>query len=121
MNDKTRQSARDFATALKAAPHVSRFLNAKKRMEDDEDTQKLVQDFQQKQRDLSVKQLKGTVSASEWKAMRDLQIKVINLPLIKEFSEAQNDAFEYCRTLGEDLSGLLGVDFGALAAPPASC
>jgi cell fate (sporulation/competence/biofilm development) regulator YlbF (YheA/YmcA/DUF963 family) len=121
MNEKIRQNAREFASALKETPHVSRYLKAKKKMEDDEDTQKLVKEFQQDQRELAAKQMKGTLNPSEWKAMRNLQIKVINQPLIREYSEAQNEAFEYCRSLGEDLGQLLGVDFGALAAPPSSC
>jgi cell fate (sporulation/competence/biofilm development) regulator YlbF (YheA/YmcA/DUF963 family) len=121
MNDKIREKAREFASALKDAPHVSQYLGAKKKMENDEDTQKLVKEFQQKQRELAVKQIRRTLSPSEWKAMRNLQIKVINQPLIREYSEAQNEAFEYCRSLGDDLSRLLGVDFGALAAPPSSC
>lgn len=121
MNDKIRRSARDFATALKAVPQVSRYLDAKTKMEEDEETQELLKAFQQRQRELAAKQLKATVSASEWNALRDLQIKVINQPLIKKFSEAQNDAFEFCRTVGEDLNGLLGVDFGRFAAPPSSC
>jgi len=121
MNDKIREKARDFASALKDAPHVSQYLRAKKKMENDEDTQKLMKEFQQKQSELPAKQIKGILNPSEWKAMRNLQIKVINHPLIREYSEAQNDAFEYCRSLGEELSRLLGVDFGALAAPPSSC
>jgi cell fate (sporulation/competence/biofilm development) regulator YlbF (YheA/YmcA/DUF963 family) len=121
MNDKVRQSARDFASALKATPPVSRYLKAIKKMEDNDAAQKLVAAYQQKQRDLFSREFKATERETEWKALRDLQIKVVNNPLIKEISEAQNDAFEYCRTLGEDLSRLLGVDFGGLAAPPASC
>lgn len=121
MNDKIRLCAKEFAAALKEAPQVSRYLAAKKNMEDDAPTQELLRVFQQKQRELSDKQLKGIVGASDWTVLRELQIKLVRQPLIKTFSQAQNDAFEHCRALGEDLSGLLGIDFGGIAAPPSSC
>lgn len=121
MSSEAKEKAKDFAYALKSSPPIERFLNAKKKMEEDRETQKLVALFQKKQRELWLKQRDGTFTPEDMKTIRELQYKVINNPLIREFSGAQDEAFEFCRSVGEHISRLLGVDFGALIAAPSTC
>ncbi|MFB0564081.1 MAG: YlbF family regulator, partial [Candidatus Aminicenantaceae bacterium] len=100
MNPEAREKARDFAYALKSSPPIEKFLDAKKKMEKDRETQRLVVMFQEKQRELWLKQRDGTFTPEDMKTIRELQYKVINNPLIRELSGAQDEAFEFCRSVG---------------------
>lgn len=121
MNNEVKEKAVKFASALRGSSPIEKFLKVKKIMEGDEEAQRLVAIFQEKRQELSNKQRDGTLSREDLIEFRELQYEVLSNPIIMEFAEAQEEAFEFCRTIGEELSRLLDVDFNALVASTSVC
>ncbi len=90
-------------------------------METDRETQELISQFLNKQRELWLNQRNRNLTRDEIASFRNLQNKIIANPVIRKFSLAQIQAFDFCRLVAGRLSELLGTDFGTLISPPSSC
>jgi cell fate (sporulation/competence/biofilm development) regulator YlbF (YheA/YmcA/DUF963 family) len=121
MNKEVKEKAKEFALALKNHPDIAAYFKAQEKLEADKGTQQLISQFQEKQRELWLNQQERNLTAAEIMSFRNLQNRVISNPLIKEFSVAQNQAFEFSQSVANRLSELLGVDFATLISPPSSC
>lgn len=121
MNEEIRQKAKEFASALRHSSPVVAYFKAKKKLEEDKETQALIAQFQHKQRELWLNKGKRNLTPAEIMEIRNLQAKIIGSPIIREFSLAQEKMFDLCRAVAERLSELLGVNFATLVSPPSSC
>lgn len=121
MNKEVREKAKDFASAVRNSPIIVAYFEAKKKMEADKETQGLISQFQEKQRELWLNQKNRNLTPPEIMSLRELQSKIIGSPIVREFSLTQAEAFDFCRSVAGRLSELLGIDFGTLISPPSSC
>lgn len=121
MNKEVREKAKEFGYALKNSPQIVAYFQAQKKMEADRETQELISQFQKKQRELGLIQRNRSLTPAEIASFRELQAKIIGSPIVREFSLAQAQAFDFSRSVAGSLSELLGVDFGTLISPPSSC
>ena len=121
MNEEVRQKAKDFASALRHSPPVVAYFQAQKKMEEDKETQTLIFQFQKKQRELWLNQGNRNLAPAEITSVRELQARIIGNPIVREFSTAQAEAFDFCRSVARRMSELLEMDFSTLISPPSSC
>lgn len=121
MNEEVRKKAKDFASVLRHFPPIVAYFQAQKKLEEDKETQTLISQFQKKQRELWLNQRNRNLTPAEIMNLRELQARIIRNPIVREFSTAQAEAFDFCRSVARRMSELLGMDFSTLISPPSSC
>jgi cell fate (sporulation/competence/biofilm development) regulator YlbF (YheA/YmcA/DUF963 family) len=91
------------------------YERAQARLQTDRAANKLLERFAVAQADLRAHQSQGQqVSMAEVEALRALQQAVQADASVQEYSAAQQAAAECLRQVNQDISDVLGVDFGAL-------
>jgi len=120
MTENLRQRATQFAEALQATPSVRAYHAAQTELENDAATQFLLLRLQARRAEYQRKQSNGTLTEADIAAVRQLQHEVRSAPRVVAFGAAQQAMFDFVQQVSARLSEALGVDFGALAAPPRS-
>ncbi len=122
MIDPTLQeSADEFVRVLAANPVVSAFHEAKALMEGDEKLSAMRDQHARMVEEFRTKQSDGTLVQQDISKLRSLYNEIAAYPANARFAAARDQALELLRSCNEAISGLLGFDFAANAAPAASC
>jgi cell fate (sporulation/competence/biofilm development) regulator YlbF (YheA/YmcA/DUF963 family) len=90
------------------------YERAQARLQTDRAANKLLERFAVAQSELRARQTEGQISMSEVEALRALQQAVQADASVQEYSTAQQAAAECLRQVNQDISDVLGVDFGML-------
>ena len=90
------------------------YERAQARLQTDRAANKLLERFAVAQSDLRSQQTQGAISTTEVDALRTLQQAVQANASVQEYSAAQQAAADCLRQVNEDISEVLGVDFGSL-------
>jgi len=110
------EAAHVFALKLRAAPSIAAFRQAEARLEADVGAQRLLAELQERQQALMRKQQNGgDITQAEIDTLRRLQAEAQRNPMITAYFRAQQQAQGFLSQVNQEISQLLGVDFGALA------
>jgi cell fate (sporulation/competence/biofilm development) regulator YlbF (YheA/YmcA/DUF963 family) len=90
------------------------YERAQARLQTDPAANQLLERYAMAQSELRARQAQGPVAAAELEALRGLQQAVQANPSVQEYAAAQQAAAECLRQVNQDISDMLGVDFGAL-------
>jgi len=114
-----KQATHDFAAALAESQQFKTFEQATLRFRQDEAAQKDMQAYREKQQELRSPMRIGGVDPAAQAELERLHDAWLAHETVLEYLEAQAELVGYCQTLGDLLSGMLGLDFPATCA--ASC
>ncbi|MGB8644969.1 MAG: YlbF family regulator [Anaerolineae bacterium] len=121
MNRELAQAAQVLASALVQAKPIREYREATERMAADPQATALLDELQQVQAEIRVRQNNGGVTRQELEQLRELQSHVKSHPAIAAFMEAQLQAQAYLPAINRELSELLGVDFATLGRVSNCC
>jgi cell fate (sporulation/competence/biofilm development) regulator YlbF (YheA/YmcA/DUF963 family) len=109
-------AARQFAARLAQMPPLAELRRAQEQLEADVEAQRLLAEWDEKQRELLARQRTGqTITPAEMEALRRLRARIQNHPAIRAYSEMQRQVQPYLTDLNSEISQVLGLDFGALS------
>lgn len=114
-----RTAARDFAAVLAETPQFKAFEQATLRFRQDEAAQKAMQAYQQKQQSLHMMLRLNAVSPQDKAALEQLQNEWLSHSSVAEYFQAQNELAALCQSLGDLLSGQIGLNYSTACG--ASC
>ncbi len=117
LDGKLKQMADEFVQSLMAAPDVAAFLDAKASMECDVEFSALYDRHSNMTKEFRTKQANGTYTQDDISKLRDLYKQVSEHPAKARFEAAKDGAVRFMRSCNQTMSGLLGFDFAANAAP----
>ena len=100
---------------LLAAEPIVTYHQANARFKTDLQARDLVQRLSQAQTDLRRKQASGGVTQAEADQLRQLQSAAHANRVVIDYAQTQQAAVDYLRTINQEISQLIGVDFAALA------
>ena len=104
-----------LAENLLASEPFALYHQAYTRFNADPQARDLVQRLSQAQTDLRRKQASGGVTQVEVNQLRQLQNAVHANRIIFDYAQTQQAAVSYLRTINQEISQLIGVDFASLA------
>ncbi|MGQ9854160.1 MAG: YlbF family regulator [Candidatus Oleimicrobiaceae bacterium] len=109
-------AARQFAAWLAQTPPLAELRRAQEQLEADVEAQRLLAEWDEKQRELLARQRAGqAITLAEMEALRRLRIQIQNHPAIRAYSEMQRQIQPYLTDLNTEISQVLGLDFAALS------
>ncbi len=100
---------------LLAAEPIVAYHQAYARFNADPQARELVQRLSQAQTDLRRKQANGHVTSDDVNQLRQLQKAAYVNRAVIDYAQTQQAAVNYLRTINQEISQLIGVDFAALA------
>jgi cell fate (sporulation/competence/biofilm development) regulator YlbF (YheA/YmcA/DUF963 family) len=103
-----------LADQLRETEPFMLYERAQARLQTDPAANKLLERFAVAQSELRARQSQGQVSMPEVEALRALQQAVQANASVREYSAAQQAAAACLRQVNQDISEVLGVDFGTL-------
>jgi cell fate (sporulation/competence/biofilm development) regulator YlbF (YheA/YmcA/DUF963 family) len=105
---------------LQSGPFL-RYHKSYKKLEEDPQASLLLQNLSQIQAELRRKQSQSKISEEEVNQLRELQHQAQSNKIILEYAEAQQAAIKYLREINQEISNLIGIDFGSLARRSGCC
>ncbi len=121
INPELAQAARALGNALTQTQPMRDYQAASERMAADSRATSLLEELQQVQAEIRVRQNTGQVTREDLDKLRDLQSRVQAYPAIAAFMEAQLQVQAFLPAVNRELSNLLGVDFAALGRVSSCC
>lgn len=108
--------------SLAKSEAILRFTKANQALENDQDAQQMVQEATDLKQKLYAKDASGDFMRDKFPRFRELQDQITSNPVLEEQSQAQEMAINFLREINQEISQLLGIDFGSLTRrPDASC
>ncbi|MBW6465903.1 MAG: YlbF family regulator [Brevefilum sp.] len=112
----------DLAESLAHSEVIMRFTNSNQVLINDQDAQRLVQEANELHQKLYAKDASRDFMRENFPRYRELQNQIASNPVLQEQSEAQEMAINFLREVNQEISQLLGIDFGSLTRrPDATC
>ncbi len=116
------QTAADrMVKALLGAEPISEYRQAEANLEADSQARQLLDQLAAAQADMRSRQRDGSVTQADLDRLRDFQQQAALNQVIMRYVEAQRMANDYLLAINQEISRLIGVDFGALARPAQCC
>jgi cell fate (sporulation/competence/biofilm development) regulator YlbF (YheA/YmcA/DUF963 family) len=106
---------RELGETIATLPEYETFAEAKAAVENDEQTQQKVQEFEQARQEFMVMRQTGNASQEDLQEVQQLQSELNEMPLMAEYLEAQDQLQERLEAINEAISEPLEVDFGGEA------
>lgn len=91
------------------------YRQAKANLDADSNARSLLQQLAKLQAHLRQKQMNGGVTQADIDALRALQTQVQTNAAIISYAQSQQAAVDFLRTINQEISQLLGIDFASLA------
>jgi cell fate (sporulation/competence/biofilm development) regulator YlbF (YheA/YmcA/DUF963 family) len=107
--------ARELGAAISELPEYQRFEEAKAAVEDDEETQEKISEFEQLRQEFALAQQTGRADNEAVQKVQEAQEELHSMPLMAEYLDAQDELEARLETLNELISEPLSVDFGGEA------
>jgi cell fate (sporulation/competence/biofilm development) regulator YlbF (YheA/YmcA/DUF963 family) len=104
-----------LAENLLASEPFTLYHQAYARFNADPQARDLIQSLSQAQTDLRRKQANGGVTQAEVDQLRQLQSEAHANRAVIDYAQTQQAAVNYLRTINQEISQLIGVDFASLA------
>lgn len=106
---------RDLGEAIADLPEYEAFAEAKEAVENDEQTQQKVQEFEQARQEFMVLRQSGNASQEDLQEVQQLQSELNEMPLMATYLDAQEQLQDRLEAINEAISEPLVVDFGGEA------
>jgi cell fate (sporulation/competence/biofilm development) regulator YlbF (YheA/YmcA/DUF963 family) len=114
-DDRVTTLARDLSAAIADLQEYQTFLEAKERVEGDEEAQAQIQEFERVRDEYLTARETGQATQSDLRALQQAQEDLHEVPVMSEFLQAQNDLELRLQAVNEEISAGLAVDFGEKA------
>jgi len=118
---KLKAAADEFTASLMHDGTVQAFYEARSRFESDPEVERLRKEFVEAAHRFKEKQVRGGLTTSDIHKIRTFQRDLNEHPFTKDYASAQEMMAEMLRECNMVISELLGFDYAAAVAPPASC
>jgi cell fate (sporulation/competence/biofilm development) regulator YlbF (YheA/YmcA/DUF963 family) len=115
------QAAELFVTSVTATPEMNAFVAAKNVFRSDVELQGLRKRLSQRSGELQAKQTTGALTQQEIDEVRFLQNTLNAHPITVQFVQARQAIIARLGECNEAVSGEIGFDFAAAAAPQSCC
>ena len=109
------QLGRELGEVIADLPEYRAFEEAKAAVEDDDEAQEKIAEFNQLREEFSVAQQMGEVSEEEYRTVQQAQQELHSLSVMEEYLAAQADLQERLEDINRAVSEPLAVDFGGEA------
>ena len=106
---------RELGEAVAESPEYQAFEEAQRAVENDEEAQEKISEFEQLRQDFVVARQTGNATEADVEEVQQAQQELHSLPVMEEYLEAQAAMQERLETLNEAISEPLAVDFGGEA------
>ena len=83
------EKARELGKAIRASDEYKELVKAQKNLDEDEKTQKLLNEYNTEAQKIQMKQLTGENIDEDIKKLRDLEEKIMNRETMKKYAEAE--------------------------------
>ena len=107
--------ARRLGEAITEMPVYEEFRAKKEAVENDEEAQEMIREFEQVREEYMVARQTGQATEEDLRELQRTQEQLHDVPVMSEFLEAQNDLELRLQALNEHISEPLDVDFGEKA------
>ncbi|MEF8775155.1 MAG: YlbF family regulator [Haloarculaceae archaeon] len=113
--DDVEALARDLGEAITDLPAYRRFEDAREAVEGDEEAQAAIREFEQVREEYLLARQTGRAEESDLQELQDAQADLHEIPVMREFLQAQDAVEGRLQALNEAISEPLHVDFGEQA------
>jgi len=113
--DDVEALARDLGEAITDLPVYERFEEAKAAVEADEDAQAAIREFEQLREEYALARQTGQAEDADLRQLQAAQEDLHEIPVMREFLQAQNELELRLQALNAEISAPLPVDFGEKA------
>lgn len=106
---------RELGDAIAESPEYEQFEAARQAVEDDDEAQAQIQEFEQLRQEFMMARQSGQASQEDVKEVKQAQEKLHRLPVMAEFLDAQATLQSRLEAVNRAISDPLAVDFGGEA------
>jgi len=107
--------ARELGEAITDLPQYQRFLEAKEVVENDEEIQAEIREFEQIREEFMLARQAGEATSDDLRELQNAQMELNDIPEMSEYLAAQSELELRLQELNETVSEPLAVDFGQKA------
>jgi len=107
--------ARSLGEAIGELPEYQTFLEKQAAVEDDEETQEKIAEFERVRTKYMSARQRGKASQDDLRELQEAQQELHDIPVMSEFLQAENDLELRLQALNEYVSDPLEIDFGEKA------
>jgi cell fate (sporulation/competence/biofilm development) regulator YlbF (YheA/YmcA/DUF963 family) len=107
--------ARKLGDAITELPAYQEYLDRMEAVENDERAQEEIREFEQIREEYMVARQTGQASEADLRKLQESQEQLHDIPVMREFLQAQNDLELRLQALNEEISDPLELDFGEKA------
>lgn len=115
------QCTNEFVAALLDDPSVIEFRSAADALDNDTDFAKLRNVYSETTEQFRQKQSDGTLDQQDIERVRALQNEVNSHPVAQRFIAARDEIAVLAQECNQEISSVLGFDFGSVAGPRGGC
>lgn len=106
---------RELGDAIAESPEYERFEEARQAVEDDDEAQAQIEEFEQLRQEFMMARQTGQASQEDVKEVQRAQEKLHRLPVMSEFLDAKSELQDRLEAINRAVSEPLAVDFGGEA------
>lgn len=110
---------KEFAQAISESPEFLSFEEARKKLKEDQQAQRLIKEFEDKQQFFQM--LGNSLDSKGQAEWIKYQQKLCDHPLIHDYFQKLDDLTRFFQDLGKLISEVAGFDFNQACAPPTGC
>jgi cell fate (sporulation/competence/biofilm development) regulator YlbF (YheA/YmcA/DUF963 family) len=114
-DDPVKSLATELGTAIADTPEYRRFEEAKAAVQNDEEAQARISEFEQLRQEFAMARQAGKADQETMEKVQAAQQDLHSLSVLQEYVEAQDELQARLETLNEAISDGLVVDFGGEA------
>jgi cell fate (sporulation/competence/biofilm development) regulator YlbF (YheA/YmcA/DUF963 family) len=107
--------ARELGETIASSPTYERYEAAEAAVEDDEEAQRLISEFERERQSFMLARQNGSATQEDLRELEAKQTELHSLPVMEEFLEAKADLQDRLEAVNEAISAPLDVDFGGEA------
>ena len=108
---RVEELAGELGEAIAQTPEYQQFEETKAAVEDDDEAQQKVQEFEQLRQEFMLARQTGEATQEDVKKVQDAQQELHSLPVMDEYLEAQEELEARLEALNDAISEPLAVDF----------
>ncbi len=119
--DTLTESTKEFVAALLDDPSVIEFRSAAEALDTDEEFVSLRKSYEKTVEQFRRKQSDGSLEQTDIEQLRALQHEVNTHPIAQRFIAARDEIAVLVQECNQEISQVLGFDFGSVAGPRGGC
>jgi cell fate (sporulation/competence/biofilm development) regulator YlbF (YheA/YmcA/DUF963 family) len=109
------QMGRELGRAITDLPEYEAFEEAKARVEEDDEVQEAISEFEQLRQEFMVARQTGRADQEQLERVQEAQADLHEMPVMADYLDAQDELQERLEAVNEAISAPLAVDFGGEA------